>query len=184
MQGKVFGIGLSKTGTTSLYAALAQLGFRSGTFRHSQRLGLERWIEGDFTPDYLIEFDAMTDLPIGCFFRELDARYPGSKFVLTTRDIESWLKSIARQFQANPHPKPFNRDTRLMAYGASVFNEGMFRRAFQRHEREVREHFAFAPEKLLVVNFFEGDGWERICAFLDRLAPTTPFPNVKPGFAA
>jgi hypothetical protein len=184
MIGKVFGIGLSKTGTTSLYAALAELGYRSGTFRHSQRLGLERWVEGDFGPDYLAEFDAMTDLPIGCFFRELDLRYPGSRFILTTRSLEPWLASVARQFRANPEPTPFNRDTRLMAYGVSVFNEGMFRRAYLRHEAEVRDHFATRPNQLLVVNFFEGDGWDPLCAFLDRPVPSVPFPNVKPGFSA
>lgn len=184
MTKKVFGIGLSKTGTTSLYAALARLGYRSGTFRHMQRLGLEQWVQGDFTTDYLQDFDAVTDLPVGCYFRELDARYPDSKFILTTRNVDSWLKSIERQFSANPSPTTFNRDTRMMAYGFSVFNSGGFRRAYLRHLSEVRAHFADAPHQLLEVDFFADDGWEAICAFLGRRVPTEPFPHVKPGFSA
>ena len=39
--GKIFGIGLSKTGTTSLWAALDLLGYRAATFRHMRELGLE-----------------------------------------------------------------------------------------------------------------------------------------------
>jgi len=78
MNGKVFGIGYSQTGTTSFYAALARPGYRSGAFRHRQRIGLKRWVPADFTPNYLTDFDAVTDLPIGRYFRELDARYPGS----------------------------------------------------------------------------------------------------------
>ena len=65
---KIFGIGLSKTGTTSLYAALAYLGYRSGTYGHMKKLGLDQWWQGNFKKDYLRDFDAMTDLPIGAFY--------------------------------------------------------------------------------------------------------------------
>ena len=54
MQSKIFGIGLPKTGTTSLYAALYYLGYRAGTYRHMARLGMGEWFQGDFTIDYLI----------------------------------------------------------------------------------------------------------------------------------
>ena len=92
-QAKVFGIGLSKTGTTSLYAALDRLGFRSGTYRHLRALGLDAWFRGDFSGDPLGDYDALSDLPVGAFYRQLDRRYPGSKFILTHRDRESWLAS-------------------------------------------------------------------------------------------
>ena len=83
-------------GTTSLYVALAELGLRSVTFRHLRRRGLHDWWDGDFGYDYLGGIDAATDLPIGHFFRELDVRYPGSKFVLTVRDEDSWAQSLSR----------------------------------------------------------------------------------------
>jgi Sulfotransferase domain len=63
-QEKIFGIGLSKTGTTSLYAALHDLGYRSATFRHMRSLGLEEWRRGNFSKDYLKDYDAVTNLAI------------------------------------------------------------------------------------------------------------------------
>ena len=53
-QGKIFGIGLSKTGTTSLYTALEMMGYRAGTFRHMRKLGLSGWMAGDFSKDHFI----------------------------------------------------------------------------------------------------------------------------------
>lgn len=63
MTAKGFGIGLSKTGTISLFAALALLGYRAA------------------------EHDVATDLPLAAFYPQLDERYPGSKFILTLRDM-------------------------------------------------------------------------------------------------
>src|SRR2546428_3527983 len=42
--------------------------------------------------------DALTDTPIPSFYRELDTRFPGSKFIPTARDSEGWLKSRKKQF--------------------------------------------------------------------------------------
>ena len=56
----IFGIGLSKTGTTSLFAALDELGYRSATYRHLRGLGLDEWFEGNFERDYLAGYDAAT----------------------------------------------------------------------------------------------------------------------------
>ncbi len=181
--GKIFGIGLSKTGTTSLYAALDRLGFRSGTFRHMRKLGLKDWMSGDFSADHLTEFDAMTDLPVGTWYRELDERYPGSKFILTVRSTDPWLSSVERQFRANPDPEPgFIRDVRLAQYGVSTFHAGRFRRILAEHEANVRAHFAGRPDDLLVLDLFSGDGWGQLCAFLRKPVPDEPFPSVKPGF--
>src|SRR5690349_17299315 len=112
----IFGIGLSKTGTTSLFAALDVLGFRSGTYRHMRGLGLAEWFDGDFARDYFADFDALTDLPIATWFPQLDQRYPGSKFVLTVRDIGSWLESARKHFSVPPASE-FGRDIRLATYG-------------------------------------------------------------------
>ena len=180
-QGKVFGIGLSKTGTTSLYAALQMLGYRTATFRHMRQLGLDDWLAGDFTRDYFAGHDAVTDLPVGTYFRELDARYPGSRFVLTLRPVEPWLATIEKQFRANPDPAGFNRDVRLGAYGVTTFNADRFARLHAEHQAAVRAWFADRPEDLLVLDLFEGHGWPELCGFLDRPVPAEPFPNVKPG---
>jgi hypothetical protein len=184
---KVFGIGLSKTGTTALYAALAQLGYRSITYRHMQALGLDAWLDGDFSHDYLAGIDAATDLPTATFFAELDERYPGSKFILTTRPVEAWLASIERQFVQTLPARPrgsFPSDIHFATYGVRGFHAGRFRRVHADHERSVAAHFADRPESLLMFDVYAGDGWEKLCGFLNRPAPEGPFPNVKPGFEA
>ena len=182
---KIFGIGLSKTGTTSLYAALNDLDIPTITHRHLKRRGLAQWFEGDFAQDYLKDCVGVTDNPIPAFYPALDQRYPGSKFILTSRDEDAWLESIKRQFTSRPGPASgFKRDVRLSVYGISKFNEALFRRKMRSHEREVLKYFADRPEDFLHIDFFRGDGWEKLCAFLDRPVPDISFPNVKPGFEA
>lgn len=179
----VFGIGLSKTGTTSLYVALHELGFRSGTFGHMRALGLEDWFRGDFSRDYLNEFDAVTDLPIGSFLPQLDLRYPGSKFILTIRDLKSWLRSCRRQFTRQPEPGPgFTRDVQMAAYGTSVFNSERFAYVYETHRLNVEWYFQNRPDDLLVLDICGGQGWPELCDFLGMERPTVPFPNVKPGY--
>lgn len=179
--GKVFGIGLSKTGTTSLYAALEILGYTPATFRDFNRLGAGDWLNGDFRHDLLSGRDAATDLPVGTYFRELDARYPGSKFILTERDMDSWLASIDKQFSGAPHePGDFHRDVRLAQYGSGMFVKDRFRRVYEQHIAAVEEHFKDRPQDLLRMNVFDGDGWQKLCPFLDKPLPDTPYPSVDP----
>ncbi|HUF08260.1 MAG TPA: sulfotransferase [Rhodothermales bacterium] len=183
-EGKVFGIGLSKTGTTSMYAALDELGYRAGTFGHLKELGLDDWLRGDFSTDYLKNLDAVTDLPIGIFYPELDKRYPGSKFILTTREYDAWAASCKSQFTRNADPKGFNRDVRVATYGISGYSEQIFRHVFETHRRNVEWYFRDRPEDLLILDVCAGDGWEKLCHFLEKQVPQVPFPSVKPGFRA
>lgn len=101
MQGKILGIGLSKTGTKSLIGALAQCGLRTAHYvEHVRTLcGVGTWFSGDFEKDSLADCDAAADLPIAPFFAQLDRRYPGSKFILTVREVESWLSSVRKHWQ-------------------------------------------------------------------------------------
>ena len=176
----IFGIGLSKTGTTSLFAALAELGFRSATYRHLRGLGLEEWFEGNFERDYLAEYDAATDLPLATFFPQLDARYSGSKFILTVRELDSWLKSAETHF-TRPPATSFGRDVRLATYGITGYDELRFRHVYETHARNVGRHFRERPEQLLTMDLVGGEGWEALCPFLERAVPDTPFPHVQPG---
>ncbi len=182
---KIFGIGLSKTGTTSLYAALMRLGIKTITYRHLQKRGLDDWRYGTFETDYLRGIKAATDLPIGTYFRELDTLYPNSRFVLTERPLDGWLASIERQFTDTPNPRDvYRRDVRFATYGVSTFHAARFAQVMADHSRAVREYFADKPGKLLIMDVFAGHGWPELCGFLDRPIPDDAFPNVKPGHVA
>lgn len=181
--GEIFGIGLSKTGTTSLYAALGILGFRSGTYRHMKALGLEDWFKGDFSTDYLGDYDAVTDLPIGSFYPQLFHRYPGSKFVLTVREKNAWMKSCQPWHGQLPDADDeFARSTRLATYGSEAYNAVRFEFVYQAHMTNVKWFFRKNLNSILVLDVIGGQGWEALCPFLGLNEPEVEFPNVLPGY--
>lgn len=174
---KIFGIGLSKTGTTSLAGALEILGYRTKDFP-----GMTRYVPGDLgsiDPAVLAQHDALTDTPIPSFYRELDRRYPGSKFILTVRDMEGWLQSCMKQFNARHAAKQSEANSRLFVdlYGTAVFDEAQFREGYQRFVDGVMDHFKDRPDSLLVLDIAAGQGWAELCAFLDKPEPELPFPK-------
>ena len=83
-------LGISKTGTSSLAVALTQLGFRC----------VHGW-----PPWQLEQARALVDVNAACRYRELDVMYPGSKFILTTREREPWLESCRRHWQRDRFQK-------------------------------------------------------------------------------
>jgi len=174
---KVFGIGLSKTGTTSLANALQILGYKT-----KDNMGVVKYAAGDLSSvdlELVDTFAALTDTPIPSFYRELDTRYPGSKFVLTVRDSDGWLKSCKKQFtqrfaqvQTEAHKHLF-----MDLYGTDVFDEERFARGHDRFVAGVRDYFKDRPGDLLIINVSAGEGWEKLCVFLDRPVPDIPFPK-------
>ncbi|MGD1983773.1 MAG: sulfotransferase [Chromatiaceae bacterium] len=165
---KVFCIGLGKTGTTSLKEALRILGYRT------VRLPLD-WQGID-------DFDAALPGVSAAMYPELDAAYPGSKFILTVREVEGWLKSIERDMRLKrgmDRQRAAEREKLLtMKYGQTTFERETFRKAFHEHEAKVRKHFKNRPDDLLVHNVTQSTGWEPLCEFLDLSVPDEPFPNV------
>jgi hypothetical protein len=165
---KVFCIGLGKTGTTSLKEALRILGYRL------VRLPLD-W-RG------ITDFDAALPGVSAAMFPELDAAYPGSKFILTVRDVDGWLKSIERDMGLKQGVDREKREERkkvlTMKYGRSTFDREAFRSAFHEHEAKARKYFENRPGALLVLNVTTSAGWGPLCDFLGVPVPEEPFPNV------
>lgn len=173
---KVFCIGLSKTGTTSLTAALRMLGFDAVHWyatRHAFR-----YVDGgsiDVDWGLFEQHDAFADTPIARIFPLLDARYPGSRFILTVREPERWIRSFAAQFQAG-NLDPFSAQLHRDLYGTEGFDQKHCLDAFARHVAAVRSYFAERPGELLEMDITGGDGWGPLCAFLDRPEPDAAFP--------
>src|SRR6266508_2610995 len=95
---KVFGLGLSKTGTTSLTKALNILGIRSIHFPNDQQTFHELQ-RGEYRLSILDKYQGVSDTPVAPFFAQLDSAWPGSKFILTVRDKASWLRSAEAHWQ-------------------------------------------------------------------------------------
>jgi Sulfotransferase domain len=189
---KIFGIGLSRTGSTSLTEALTILGYRAVHFPTdpvTQREYFRFFARQADTLQLslLREYDAVTDNPVSCAYRELDRAYPGSKFILTVRDQESWLRScelwwdrfvtpLCRDDDARPI-RSFMRLVGLVTYGTSRFDAGRFARAYQAHLAEVTGYFRGRPGDLLVMNICGGDGWPQLAPFLGAPVPDRSFPH-------
>lgn len=181
---KIFGIGLSKTGTTSLFAALHILGYRSGTYRHMEKLRMERWFHGNFNHDYFKDYDALTDLPLPNLYAALDEIYMGSRFILTVRKMDAWLDSCRRHWErhGNRTELDFANLTNLSTYGIYDYNETVFKHKYLSHEMAVLKYFEHRPNDLLVMDISGGDGWNQLCEFLHLPEPDEAFPHAQPGF--
>lgn len=172
MTAKVFCIGFHKTGTTSLDKALQALGYRVTGPNGVRDPDIASKVHA-MAYELVEKYDAFQDNPWPILYRELDERYPGSKFILTLRDTQSWLNSQLKHFG--------QRETAMRQWiygvGCPQGNEAVYTRRFDRHNREVLEHFRGRPDDLLVMNLAQGDGWEKLCPFLGKPVPGMPFPH-------
>lgn len=172
---KIFGIGLSKTGTTSLAHALRILGYSV--------------TEGHIEP--IAEHDCGTDIYFAEAFKKLDRAYPGSKFIYTQRDMEPWLRScqqhwryiaLADGWQTLRRRGPSNPEQRAIfkkVYGQAEFDETVFRETYQHHETEILSYFKGREQDLLAWNLCNDPAWERLCNFLERPTSDAPFPRTR-----
>lgn len=177
---KVFCIGLNKTGTRSLHDALELLGLRSLHWGGPERGPEIRALveaalrEGRPLLDDIDDVDAYSDiLALSTSFDVLDRQYPGSRFILTVRDVDAWIDSRRRHVEEN-----VARRDRGEYRGAFLTVEPeAWTVEMTEHVARVRAHFAHRPDDLLVMDIAAGDGWEVLCPFLGVPAPDAPFPR-------
>ena len=187
--GRIFGIGLSRTGTMSLTRALTLLGYRSIHFPDDERTMSEVMAYLDSRArrlrlSILERFEAATDTPICAAFEALDASYAGSRFILTTRGKDSWLDSCRRYWARWIEPYLGRGDAAAAymtaiherLYGTALFDEERFSRAYDDYHARVRLHFAERPNDLLDLGITHGEGWEPLCGFLNVHRPEAEFP--------
>jgi hypothetical protein len=170
----IIGTGFQKTGTSSLREALKILGYRVKDTSHRPLIPI---LKGDFdTVLKMLEgYDAVEDTPWYRIYRELDRLIPGSKFIHTIRNEESWYNSVSRHigYLRNPmHEWIYGRGKGL----PKDHRENTIS-VYQKHNQEVLEYFSDRPGDLLVMDFSTGAGWKELCGFLDLPVPEEPFPH-------
>jgi len=171
---KIFGLGMCKTGTSSLHRAFTELGLESKHYPRRPEL-----FAGQF--GWLDQYDAVTDTPIVPYYPQLDEAYPGSKFILTVRNVNDWLNSVDNWWAGAENPNEYQLRIRILVFGVHTFHAGRMRYVYEKHLADVREYFKDRPDDLLTMNICEGDGWEKLCPFLNKAVPDRPFPFVVPG---
>ncbi|MFI0454595.1 sulfotransferase family protein [Actinomadura sp. 6N118] len=191
---EVIGAGFGRTGTFSLKAALETLGFGPchhmlGMLEHPEEIPMwRRAAQGgpvDWEEVYR-GYRSSVDWPGVRFWRDLVARYPKAKVILTVRDPQRWYDSARATIHRAavdpaPAPTPVIRDMKTMSrevvwdgqFGGLFTDAEHAMRVFREHNEAVRREVD--PERLLV--FEIADGWEPLCRFLDVPVPDVPFPR-------
>jgi hypothetical protein len=199
---KVFGIGLNKTGTTSLKMAMKELGYVVGHQRTAERLSAD-WAKRDFNRIILYCKTAQffQDVPFSkpFTFVVLDHEFPRSKFILTVRDSpEQWYESITR-FHANLWGKngrvPTKEDLQNAIYiykgrpwesnrftynspESDPYNKEILIDFYNSHVHQVKEYFRHRADDLLVLNVAEKNAYSKLCNFLNLKPRHDTFPWV------
>tara|TARA_R110002096_G_scaffold42144_2_gene113722 strand:- start:17791 stop:18534 length:744 start_codon:yes stop_codon:yes gene_type:complete len=202
---KIFGVGFSKTGTTSLEAAFENLGRNvcKGDWRLKHNdYNLALYVDRNFEELRRMThyWDAFADGPWGGggLYKQLYDWYPDAFFVQTVRDPEMWYNSFERMITS------FAEDEDLAtalesyhqrgAYGSALF----FRNVFQIKKlegardkiidyyisanAEVEAFFESKAARFIRMDITNGEGWHELCSFLGVEKPNIPFPvkNVAP----
>lgn len=183
---RIFGIGMHKTATTSLHTALTILGYDSAHWKtaHWAKAIWNEMIIQEKSPTVEGHY-AVCDLPITLLYKELDAVYPGSKFILTVRDEDKWLQSVKNHWDPalNPYRKAWNKDPfthkiHKIVYGRKDFDPEVMLERYRRHNAEVKEYFRGRWSDLLVMNSDLGEGWRELCGFLKKPIPGVAYPKM------
>ena len=195
---KVIGAGFGRTGTLSLKNALERLGFDKA--HHMEELiknrnQIDYWLEiaQGKTVDWSQVFDgyqSTTDFPACVYYRELAEQYPDAKILLTTRDEDSWYRSVAQTIFPLSEAIPkwllaiFPAGRRMHQAVQKIVWQGTFdgrandpehaKAVFRKHNQAVID--SFPKERVLV--FQAKDGWEPLCKFLEVDVPPEPYPHL------
>jgi hypothetical protein len=170
---KIFGIGLHRTGTSSLGLALQQLGYRT----HANADARSRTEARRMAWNVCSKYDALQDVPWPVLYRWLDDEYPNSKFILTVRPEEDWIDSVCRTFGG--------KDIEAHAWiydgvADPLEDPEHYLKTYRQHNQEVLDYFGERRgDDLLVMDVTKGDRWEKLCPFLGDPVPWLPFPRGK-----
>lgn len=177
MSNKVFGLGLQRTGTTTLRVATATLGLSTvPSWRWMGRFS-DNLKRGNVLADALDlanRYDACINMPFPTFYRELYDAHPDAKFILTLRDDESWYESMTAFFGSANWPEI----RYVFGQSAAPDHKERMIETYHTHNHTVLEFFADKPGSLLLMDINSGkDGWKTLCDFLGRETEYDDFPK-------
>ena len=183
MNKKIFCVGVNKTGTSSLHDAFLILGIKSVHFKGAEERNIKdiiqsNYLAGDNILRGLEHYEAFSDWDLGPstvdIVKEFDKQYPNSKFILNIRDLDGWLNSREKHVIRNQERKRKKPDADIQ--WLTIDREG-WTKQFDNHYQQVTKHFEGRENELLVFDVTQGDGWEKLCPFLEVPIPTTSFPK-------
>jgi len=204
---RIIGAGFSRTGTTSLRAALDRLGYgpclHGWDFSGHPKL-IRAWLNAYRDPQsadwdaLLAGYDVTLDFPMTALWRELTDAFPDAKVIVSVRgDADSWYDSMAGSVFLIPlrmGPR-LRRVSRRLAIATSswfppypgmyeeVVYDGVFGGKLDRanaidvYRRHTEQVQNSLPADRVLV-WEPRQGWEPLCAFLGVPVPDEPFPRL------
>lgn len=163
---KVFGIGLSKTGTHSLVEALNILGWRAVHYPPAGKI-----------MEIARQADALVEMTVIPRYKLLDVAFPNSLFILTRREMSGWLESCRTWWARGDYISPESLRNRRAVFGIEGFDPIVFKMVHLAHILDVTAHFYTRKDKLLELDICGGGGWDKLCKFLNCPVPSVPFPH-------
>ncbi len=167
---KIFYIGLSRTGTSSLHHILSELGLRSDHFCGYLLLDPPNYKKCE-------DYDCLGDTPVPLLYKKLDKRFEGSKFILTIREKEQWLESMKWMFSHGKVIWEWNQDIHNYHrhfYGCRSYNKEILSAHWDRYHNDVLDYFSDRPSDLMIIKLEEGFDIKRISEFID-----VPYYNIQ-----
>eukprot|EP00897_Mesotaenium_endlicherianum_P004498 jgi/Mesen1/4076/ME000213S03100 len=199
---EIIGAGFGRTGTLSLKVALEELGF--GPCYHMEdcltnkghAATWQKAINGEKVdwPKVLHGYRSTSGWPSATVWKDLLAAYPKARVILTERDSITWYESVynalftKRAGGGGALSPPLQL---LLPAGLAFVERLVWRRTFDGAFQEEGSAVAMygwhttcvkhdaPPGRLLVFNV--KDGWEPLCAFLQKEVPQKPFPHANAG---
>jgi len=174
---KIFVIGLPRTGTTSVCAALLDMGFKVA---HTA-----------FTREAVEQAQVIADTPAFSEFSQLHTLFPKARFIYLQRDLKLWLPSI--QTLLEKMSRAIQRGDGVInpllercfaqvfgPFGAARFHDDQYLAAcYQRHFELVRNYFSTQTHTLLSLDVSETDSVKKLADFMSvELARGCKFPRL------
>lgn len=175
---KIFIIGLPRTGTTSISIAMLDYNFNVAHTAYTKRA---------------FELaDVLSDSPCFSDYQQLDALFPGSKFVYLDRALSEWIPSIQmllKKMHVNLAPKTgifnpvlkrsFNeafslyikpRDqkgaAKTLILNEQAFEEDHLTACYLSHKNQVLDYFS-QRDDLVTINLSDKESLDKLLTFLD-----------------
>jgi hypothetical protein len=162
---KIFVIGLPRTGTTSVCAAMLTLGFRVAHTAYTDRA--------------FDEAQVIADTPAFYDYQQLDQSYPNAKFIYLERELEKWLPSI-QQLLARMHVNLIRDDGGFnpiikRCYQAvfapysleNINNTEFLAQCYQQHKSQIQQYFQTREADFLAIDISDKQSYSQLIKFLD-----------------
>lgn len=169
----IFNIGLNRAGTNSLCEALNILQIPTIHYKINN-IELETIIKKNISNNENLFFGldskyrAFSHFNGEKYYELLYHQYPNSKFIFTDRDKEDYIKS--ESWRHNEYKTDF-----LLYFDTEEKAIDILNKKYNK-KYEILKFFEDKSENFLKINICDGDGWEKLCPFLNFRTLNIPFP--------